>query len=94
MTIGGLIFLAILIIVYPISTTNFIEILFVENIADSNNLINIENFAYSPYQLIINVGEKVQGIKLDTSKHTVNSIGEGPLNSVIIRKRGNIFLYI
>jgi plastocyanin len=86
--LGSLIFLLILTAIYlffPIKFTGN-QILSVENVTNSGYMIKIENFAYVPYQLTIKVGETITWKNFDTTKHTVTSTDDGPLNSALLGK--------
>ena len=87
--IGGLIFLAIILAIFSLTPLKFTGnvIISVENVTGSDHLINIQDFRYSPHELTISLGETVRWTNLDTTKHTVTSTGEGPLNSILLGKK-------
>ena len=84
----ALIILAILLLIFIYRSARLSGnvVLSVEDVSNSNYIINIENFRYSPQNLEINVGETVTWINKDNAKHTVTSEDEGPLNSILLPK--------
>ena len=92
-TIFVLIFLGVVLIGYATTQVKFTGNQILKNKKINGNYsVEIENYRYSPNQLTLNLGETVQWINLDSSKHTVTSYGDGPLNSVILRQ-GETYSY-
>lgn len=94
--IGSIIFIGLIVAGFLIFSPRFTGniVLSVEDVSFevSGDTVKVENFAFLPKNLVVEIGTTVEWVNLDSVRHTVTSVEEGMMNSILL-SQGETYSY-